>query len=71
MKVFVTGGGGYIGTTLVPFLLKQGHVLTVLDRFFFGENLLSQFSDGGNLKLIRDDTRFFDGKLLHGYDAVV
>ncbi|MGI0080869.1 MAG: NAD-dependent epimerase/dehydratase family protein [Nitrososphaerales archaeon] len=71
MKVFVTGGGGYIGTTLVPYLLKQGHGVTVLDRFFFGENLLSQFSDGGNLKLIRDDTRFFDGKLLHGYDAVV
>lgn len=71
LKVFVTGGGGYIGTTLVPFLLKQGHSVTVLDRFFFGEGLLSQFLGNGDLKLIRDDTRYFDGKLLQGYDAVV
>jgi len=69
LRVFVTGGGGYIGTTLVPYLLSKGHSVSLLDRFFFGEQLLSGIS--GPLTLIRDDIRWFDGKILQGHDAVV
>ncbi|MCL4519847.1 MAG: SDR family oxidoreductase, partial [Thaumarchaeota archaeon] len=69
MKILATGASGYIGTTLVPFLLEKGHEVTVLDRFFFGEDLLSGLK--GSLKLVRDDTRWFDGKILKGIDAVV
>jgi nucleoside-diphosphate-sugar epimerase len=72
LQIFVTGGGGYIGTTLVPFLLGEGHRVTVLDRFFFGKDFLaSQIEDGKNLQLIKDDTRYFDGKVLSGFDAIV
>ena len=71
MRIFVTGGAGYIGTTLVSFLLKNGHDVTVLDRFFFGKEALEKSHGLGNLSLLRDDIRWFDGRLLEGFDAVV
>lgn len=71
MKVVVTGGGGYIGTVLVPLLLRSGHEVTVLDRFFFGSSLLAPLQENRALRLVRDDTRWFDGKLLVDQDAVI
>lgn len=71
MRVFVTGGAGYIGTTLVPMLVGAGHDVTVLDRFFFGEDLLKIPSGPGTATLLRDDVRWFDGRVLKGMDAVV
>ncbi len=72
MKILVTGGGGYIGTTLVPYLLKNGHSVTVLDRFFFGRDLVEKSSNSSHdLRLIQDDIRWFDGRILEGIDAVV
>ena len=71
MKVFVTGGGGYLGTTLVPVLRAEGHDVTVLDRFFFGTEHLTSEGGTNGVHLVRDDVRWFDGKLLEGMDAVV
>jgi len=45
--------------------------VTVLDRFFFGADTLDGAGDSRNLKLVRDDIRWFDGSLLVGIDAVV
>jgi nucleoside-diphosphate-sugar epimerase len=36
MNILVTGGGGYIGSTLVPILLEQGHRIRVLDALLYG-----------------------------------
>ncbi len=55
MQVLVTGGGGYIGSVLVPRLLKEGYKVKVLDRFFFGKESLSSVSKNRNLQLIQDD----------------
>lgn len=52
--VVVTGAGGYIGSTLVPKLLKNGYRVRSIDRFFFGREVLK--SDP-NLTMIQEDCR--------------
>lgn len=46
MKILVTGGAGYVGSTLVPILLSAGHVIRVLDNLTHGgASLLAVWSD--------------------------
>ena len=71
MRVLVTGGGGYIGSILVLRLLEEGYNVKVLDRFFFGKEALSSVSKNPKLKLIQDDTRYFDPKILKNIDVVM
>ena len=40
MKILVTGGAGYVGSKLVPRLIKLGHEVTVLDLMIYGEDVL-------------------------------
>jgi nucleoside-diphosphate-sugar epimerase len=71
MRILVTGGAGYLGSALVPMLLEHGHEVTVLDRFFFGEATLPSSGVGTRLTTVRTDTRWCEGKLFEGQDAVV
>ena len=52
MRICVVGGAGYVGTTLVPRLLKH-HQVTVLDTFWYGDYL----GDHPKLKKICGDIR--------------
>ena len=67
-RVLVTGGGGYIGTTLVPMLLDAGYRVRVLDRFFFGRDLLPPHA---NLEVVIEDSRRLAAAHFDNVDAVV
>jgi nucleoside-diphosphate-sugar epimerase len=56
-SILVTGGAGYLGSTLVPALLAEGHRVTVLDRFLFGQAPLNQLCADPNFEVVRGDAR--------------
>lgn len=53
--ILVTGGAGFIGSTLVPLLLKNGYRVTVYDAFNFGASSLLSVSSDEKLNLIKGD----------------
>ena len=56
-RVLVIGGAGYIGSALVPQLLKAGYQVRILDLFMFGEEPLSEVRNHPGLELMRGDFR--------------
>lgn len=56
-KILVTGGAGYIGTILVPELLRCGYEVTIFDNFMFGAQTLLGFSAHPNISIIDGDVR--------------
>lgn len=60
MNILVTGGAGYIGSTLVPMLLEKGHNVTVLDKFIYRQNSLAHVCYHDNLSVIKADIRVDD-----------
>jgi dTDP-4-amino-4,6-dideoxygalactose transaminase/nucleoside-diphosphate-sugar epimerase len=60
MRVLVTGGAGYIGSVIVPHLVASGHSVTVLDKFLFGTESLSEYIDKKKINVIKADVRDFE-----------
>ena len=56
-NILVTGGAGYLGSTMVPELLNAGHKVTVLDNFMFGQNSLAHVCHHPNFGVVRGDIR--------------
>ena len=59
-KIFITGGAGYVGAVLTPYLISKGHQVTVFDLMIYGEDVLKKHQ---NLRVIKGDIR--DIKLLN------
>ena len=55
--VLVVGGAGYIGSVLVPQLLRNGYQVTVLDNFMYKQNSLLDVCYHSNLDIIVGDVR--------------
>ncbi len=56
-QILVTGGAGYLGSTLVPELLAAGHKVTVLDNFMYNQNSLAHVCHHPGFEVVRGDVR--------------
>lgn len=59
-KILVTGGAGYIGSILVPDLLKLGHEVTVVDNFMYKQSSLNHCCGYSNFRVANGDIRHKD-----------
>jgi len=57
LKILVTGGAGYLGSTLVPELLELGHQVTVVDNFIYKQSSLNHVCNKSNFKVVKGDVR--------------
>lgn len=62
MRILVTGAAGYLGSTLVPTLLLEGHEVTVLDNFMYQQTPFNSFCIHSNFNVVRGDAR--DARIL-------
>ncbi|MEU0545700.1 SDR family oxidoreductase [Nocardia sp. NPDC005978] len=69
MRVLVTGNQGYLGTVMVPELVRAGHEVTGLDSGFFAECVLG--TAPAPPPQLRVDLRDVTVDQLAGFDAVV
>lgn len=69
MKVLITGGAGYVGSALVPALERDGHDVTVVDLFLYGEGAL----DGARCARVKADIRDTERmkREMRGMEAVI
>jgi nucleoside-diphosphate-sugar epimerase len=56
-NILVTGGAGYLGSTMVPDLLQLGHKVTVLDSFMYKQSSLNHMCHHSNFSVVRGDIR--------------
>ncbi len=73
MKAFVTGGAGFIGSSLTDRLILNGHDVVVFDNFSTGkEEFLEAAGRSGRLTVIRGDVLDADAvtAAMRGCDAV-
>ncbi len=70
MKIFVTGGTGFIGSYIVIELLRNGHEVTTLAR---NPGKISGFSSEKNLKIVQGEITEYEllDKLVKGFDAII
>ncbi|MBI5560798.1 MAG: NAD(P)-dependent oxidoreductase [Deltaproteobacteria bacterium] len=57
MNILVTGAAGYIGSILVPELLRRKNKVTAIDNFMYNQNSLLDCCSYKDLTIIRGDCR--------------
>tara|TARA_B100000780_G_C21077253_1_gene433725 strand:+ start:126 stop:1076 length:951 start_codon:yes stop_codon:yes gene_type:complete len=67
MRIFITGGCGYVGTVLTESLLLENHKITVLDTMWFGNFL----KPNKNLDIIKGNILDLSQISLKNYDAII
>ena len=73
MKILITGGAGYLGSIMTPYLLGKGHEVTVLDNFLFRQNSLADCCQYDTFSIVRGDCRDTDNikPLLKEADVII
>ena len=67
MKILVTGGCGFIGTSLTRALLQEGHEIHVHDIMWFGNHL----SNHPKLSITQGDIREVESIPMDGVEAII
>ncbi|MFX0134691.1 MAG: NAD-dependent epimerase/dehydratase family protein [Candidatus Hodarchaeota archaeon] len=57
IKTLITGGAGYIGSILIPFLLNEGFKVTIYDLLLYGGHSVLPFISNKNFFFIKGDIR--------------
>ena len=72
-NILVTGGAGYLGSTMVPDLLAVGHKVTVLDNFMFKQASLNHVCHHPNFSVVKGDIRVEStmAPLMKGADVII
>jgi len=68
-RVLVVGGAGYIGSLLTKQLLSRGHLVRILDRFYFGRESIRDLE--AEVELVQADMRRIPESALVDIDAVL
>ena len=73
MKVLITGGAGYIGTSLTPLLLNKGYHVKAIDNLSFGGEALIPFFSYPNYSFQKGDIRDVSSvkQALDGVDCII
>lgn len=72
-KIAITGGAGYVGSALVPYLVRLGYEVKVIDLFLYGEQGLEAVKNSPLLKSVKADIRDTQtlSRELEGMEAVI
>ena len=70
MKILITGGAGYKGSSLVPLLLSN-HNVEVLDHSILPDCTLIPFTKNKNFNFIKKDIRDIKKKDISKYDLII
>jgi nucleoside-diphosphate-sugar epimerase len=73
MRVLLTGGSGYLGSTLTRKLLARGYSVRILDNFLFGRDSIQDIAKNKKLELVEGDVRDLAivSKSLKNVDSVI
>lgn len=72
MRILVTGAAGYLGSILVPKLLRQHHSVVALDNFMYAQPALLDCCHLSGLEVVRGDVRDYAlvQRCLQNVDAI-
>jgi len=71
MKVMVTGHQGYIGSVMVPMLLRAGHSVTGYDSDLYRRCTFASGGERASVPSIQKDVRDVHARDLEGFDAII
>jgi len=73
MRILITGGAGYIGSTLTDLLLNNNHKVTVIDNLMYDQISLLHVCNNKKFKLIHGNVMDYvtNPEFINGFDIII